>query len=262
MLEITKHETKRQVVGTGAVTVGLAGLTLVILAVGLDAATLGHTVPEWIWDRIGATHEHGAFFGVLLTVLYQFGWVVVLGLYFAYRASSMIAASRETGSFDLLLTAPVSRASIVRQRFLSLLPPIIAVNSIVAGCVIAETQLTDQYVAIENVIAVHLLSIPYLLFCVSIGLLLSVYVRKSRNAKWGTIGVVLVLTQMESISHATGIPELVELSPLSYYDPAAVLSTSPSELTSVGHLSGAGYLIGVSLFFVLVSMLAFRQQDL
>lgn len=261
MLEITKHETRRQVVGTGAVTVGLAGLTLLILAVGLDASTLVHTVPGWLWDRIGATHERGAFFGVLLTVLYRIGWVLVLGLYFAYSASSMIAAKREAGSFDLLLSAPVSRSSIVRQRFFSLLPPIIAVNVIVAGCVIAEIQLTDQSIAIENIIAIHALSIPYLLLCVSIGLLLSVIVRGSRSA-WGSMGIVLVLSQMESIAVATGIPAFIVLSPLEYYDPGVILIASPPELTSAGQLTNGGILLGISLVLLLVSMLAFRRQDL
>ena len=101
--------------------------------------------------------------GLLAVELYQVGWVLVLGLYLAYGAASMVVGDVESGRMDTLLATPISRRKLLLEKFSSLLVPIVLVNAITPIVLYAGSVLIGEPLAIVNLLALHALAIPYLL---------------------------------------------------------------------------------------------------
>src|SRR5699024_2338979 len=125
--------------------------------------------------------------GLLAVELYQFGWILVLGLYLAYTAASLVAGDIETGRIDTLLSAPISRAKLVGEEFLSLLVPILAVNVVTPIVLYIGSVVIDKPLAIEHLVALHALAVPYLLCCAAVGFALSVFLEDESLAQNASI---------------------------------------------------------------------------
>jgi ABC-2 type transport system permease protein len=260
MFEITRHETKRRMVETSAVTVGLAGFTLLSIAIApeiiaqIDPDTLAREYPKSVRDAFGI-ETLGTLPGFVATELYHLGWVLLLGLYIAYSAGSMIADEIER-NIDVLLSAPVSRSAIVREKFFALLVAILIINVVVGTVVFVGTILIGEPLSPIDIIAVHALSIPYLLVCAAIGLLLSVSLGTSNTAQRASFLVVFVLFLIEPMVGNTYYEWLTVFSPTHYYNPTEILVYNTYDLT------GAGVLLAATAVFLAISLLWFRQMDI
>jgi ABC-2 type transport system permease protein len=256
MFEITRHETKRRMVETSAVTVGLVGLTLLSVAIApeiisrIDPATFGE-YPKSVRDAFGI-EMLGTLPGFFATELYHLGWVLLLGLYIAYSAGSMIEQDR----MDVLLSAPISRSSIVREKFFSLFIVILLINAVVGTVVFAGTRLIGKPLALIDIIAVHALSIPYLFVCAAIGLLLSVSLGTRTTAQRASLAVVFFLFLIEPLLGNTYYGWLTALSPAYYYNPTEILVKNTYDL------AGAGILLATTAVLLAMSLLWFRQMDI
>jgi len=89
--------------------------------------------------------------------------MLVLGLYLAYGAASMVAGDVESGRMNTLLATPISRRKLPLEKFSSLLVPIVLVNAITPIVLYAGSVLIGEPLAIVNLLALHALAIPYLL---------------------------------------------------------------------------------------------------
>lgn len=261
MFEITRHETKRRIVETSAVTVGLTGLALLSIAIapeiisGIDPATFAREYPKSVRDAFGV-ETLGTLPGFFATELYHLGWVLLLGLYVAYNAGSMIADEIERDRIDVLLSAPVSRSAIVREKFLSVCIVILLVNAVVGTVVFVGTWLIGNPLPPLDVVAVHALSIPYLLVCAAIGLLLSVGFGTSSTARRASLAIVFGLFLIEPLVGNTYYGWLAMLSPTHYYNPTEILVYNTYDLAS------AGILLAVTAVLLTTSLLWFRQMDI
>jgi ABC-2 type transport system permease protein len=261
MLEITRHETRRRMLETGAVTVGFAGLTLLFLAIApeiisqVDSDTLVRLYPASVRNTFGM-ETLGTLEWYLASELYRFGWVFLLGLYVAYTGGSIIAGEVEHNRLDVLLSAPVSRSAVLREKFFSLFVSILVINAVVGTVVYAGTWMIGTSLPLVGIVAVHALSVPYLLACAAIGLLFSVSLNTSRTARLTSLTVVFFLFVLESLVGNTFYEPLAMLSPTYYYNPTEIL------IHNTYDLNGAGILIGVTVVLVLVSMLRFQRVDL
>lgn len=261
MFEITRYETRRRLLGTGAVTVGLTGLVLLFLALAPDLIeqvnpdALARTYPKSVRNAFEFA-TIGTFEGFLAAELYQFGWVLLLGLYFAYSASSMIAGDVENDRMDVLLSAPISRSKVIRERFLSLFISMLVINISIGIIVCLGTRFIGEPISLADVAAVHALSIPYLLVCAAIGLLCSVSTSTSSTAQRGSIAIILGLFAIESAVGDTSYGWVGAISPTYHYDPTEILVYSTHDLT------GALILLAVTVVLVGISRLRFRQMDL
>lgn len=257
MFEITRHETKRQVVETSAVTVGLTGLTLLTIAIapeiisGIDPAIVAQEYPQSVRNAFGI-ESIGTLPGFVATELYHLGWVLLLGLYVAYNAGSIIEHDR----IDVLLSAPISRSAIVREKFCSLFVVILLINVIVGIVVFVGTRLIGKPLSPIEIIAVHALSIPYLLVCAAIGLLLSVSLGTSSTAQRASLAIVLGLFLIEPLVGNTYYGWLAMLSPTHYYNPTDILVYNTYDLT------GAGILLATTAVLFATSLLWFHQMDI
>ena len=261
MFEVLRYEAARRLRGSlvMAVVLGVFGLLVVVLfpsieASGVDFEAYVESLPPAFQNAFGVT-AFGTIEGFLSAEFYQFVWVLLLGLYAAYLAAGLVAGAVEDHRIELVLSAPVSRTGYVLGTYLSLLVPVLALNAVVFAFVVASVAAIGESVPLTDLAAVHLLSIPYLLACGAIGLVLSVGLDRADLAQRGAIGVVFLLFILESVTASTDYDWLALLSPTHYYDPSAVLVEGTYDV------GGALVLTAVAAVLVAVAVVLFRRRD-
>ncbi|MCL7416954.1 MAG: ABC transporter permease, partial [Halalkalicoccus sp.] len=168
-----------------------------------------------------------------------------------------IADDVERDRMDLTLSLPVSRSRVLAEKFLSLLVPILALNAVVAAAVYVGVLAIGQSIDPLDLAMVHALSIPYLLACGAIGLVLSVLVSRADVAKRIAIALVFVLFLIESVAASTEELEwLGYASPTRYYDPTAILVEGSYDLV------GAAVLLAATVALVLLARFRFSRADI
>ena len=261
MFDFFRYDLRKRLKGSVYLTVGMSLLTTMMI---------------WVYPSFGDTFEGdelldayppelvqlfdirtiGSLEGFLAFELYVFGWVILLGLYFAYSAASIVAEDIDRGRMDALLAMPVSRARLLGERFAALLLPIGLVNVVVAPVVIVGARLIDEPISVADVVAVHLLSIPYLFACAGIGILASVLFDRVSVAQRVALGVTFALYLSESVLTGTAYEAVGAIAPMRYFDPNAVL------LDSNWDVAGAGILLLLTAGLLGASATWFRRKDL
>ena len=263
MLDLTRYEARRRLRGTVTLTVLLGLFALLMIALfpsisesGADFEAYIESLPPAIREGFGVS---GAAIttveGFLSTEFYVFVWLLMLGLYVAYVAGDTGAGDIEDGQMDMLLATPVSRAQVLGEKFLSLLTPVIVLTLVMPLFVYAGLLLVGESIDAVDLVAVHLLSIPYLLACGALGTLLSVTVHRADVAQRGSIGAVFVLFLLETVTVDTDYEWLGLLSPTRYYDPAEILVEGTYDLV------GAAVLVVATVALLSLSRVIFERVD-
>lgn len=261
MFEFARYEGRHRVRGAAAMTVGLALLAIMVIwlypsfteAVDLDQMLEAYPQPVLSAFGIQTMSTLGGFLAV---ELYSFAWVILLGLYFAYAAASLIAGDVERERMDMLLSLPVSRSRLVAEKYLSLLVPILVVNVVMPVVVYAGGHLIDEPIPAADVVAVHALSVPYLLVCAAVGLVASVAFAREAIAQRAALGVVFALFLLESVLAETDYESVGAIAPMRYYDPTDVLVNGEYDLV------GAATLLAAAVVLVLLGQWWFTRRDI
>ncbi|ODR82101.1 ABC transporter permease [Haladaptatus sp. W1] len=266
MLEIARYESSRRVKGAVALAVLLGVMSILFVALFPSIKSSGANIDAY-WNNLppamkAAFGASGAGFslttmeGFLAVELYQFFWLLLLGVYVAYLAGSLIAGDVERDRMDMLLATPVSRSKVLVEKFASLLPTLVILNVIVGIVVYGSVVGVGESVSLSDLAVVHLLSIPYLLACGGIGLLLSVLFDREDIAQRGGLGAVFALFLLNSVGESADMGWLGALSPMHYYDPTAILVSGSYDWTGAGIL-----LVGIAAL-VSVSLVIFQRRDI
>ncbi|WP_415379801.1 ABC transporter permease subunit [Halosimplex sp. TS25] len=263
MLEIARYEGRHRIRGAAVATAALSAFALLYIFVyptfaeslGSDIDQLLEAYPEALSKAFGvqslATME-----GYLASELYTFGWLLIVGLYFAYAAASLIAADVERERMDMLLSLPVSRARVVLEQFASLAVPLVALSAVVPVVVVLGTAAVDYPVPAADVAVLHLLSLPYLTTCAGIGLVASVIFDRASLAQRAAVGVLVALFFGESLLTGTDYEAAGAVSPTRYVDPNAVLRESEYAVAD------ALVLVVATLALVGLAVVIFRRTDI
>ncbi len=261
MLELARFEGRRKVRGSLALGVGLSLLAAMMIWVypsieqaGVD---LGEYVDAWppALRQVFGIEALGTIEGFMAAELYAFGWVILLGLYAAYSAASLVADDVQHGRMDVTLSLPVSRARVVVEKYLTVLVPILVVNAIAFLTVFVGLELIDERIALADLLAVHLLSVPYLMATAAIGLVASVLFDRTSVAQRVGAGVTFGLFLVESVLEGTDYGDLGLLAPSRYYDPTAILVHSEYDL------GGTAILLAAAVVLVGASAVVFGRRD-
>ncbi|WP_254525069.1 ABC transporter permease [Natrinema caseinilyticum] len=263
MLEITSFEAGRRL--RGAVLLSGALIALIALTIGLFPsiqetgvdfdAYLESLPPEARRAFVGNVTTLTTIEGYLVSQLYQFGWVLLLAIYYAYAAASTVAAEVERGTVGLMLSLPVTRTRFVVGKFLSLVPGLVLVNAITFLAVYLGVRIVDESIDVTYLFAVHAASIPYLLACAGVGLLASVAFDSVRRAQTVGAGAVFGLFLLDTFTFDTDYEWLGDVAVSRYFDPGAILvdgDISMSDLT---------LLVVVAVVLVVVSSEYFERRD-
>ncbi|QFU83093.1 ABC transporter permease subunit [Natronorubrum aibiense] len=260
MFEFFRYDARKRITGSLYLTAGLALLAAMVIWVypsfrdAFDEDELLAAYPQELIQLFGI-QTMTSLEGFLAFELYVFGWVILLGLYFAYSAAGVIADDVDRGRMDSLLAMPVSRRRLVAEKFAALGVPIVVVNLLMPLVVLVGAWLIDESMAVADVFAVHLFSIPYLFACAGIGLVCSVAFDRAAIAQRVALGATFALFLMESVLEGTDYEDVGALAPMRYFDPNEILLQGEYDLV------GAGILIAVTLGLVVVSQFWFSQKD-
>lgn len=194
--------------------------------------------------------------GLLAGEFYTLMWSVFFGLYLAYSAAGSIRGDIDADRMDVLLSNPVSRITVLLEKFLSLLVPIIVASIVTPAAIYIGTQFIEPSIAIEKLVMVHMLSIPYLLCCGAIGLVLSVIIDDTDTAQNAALGVLFGLYLFQSFIPMTDFDWLANIAPMTYFDANAILLDGTYDFTS------AGILLAATVVLVAVSHLRFTRMDI
>jgi len=261
MLEFAWYHGRRRIKGAGALTVGLGLLTALYVYMFptiTSEVNLDEYVEAWppaLREAFGV-ESLSTIEGFLATELFSFGWVLLLGLYVAYSAASLVADDVEHGRMDMTLSLPVTRSRVLLETFASMLVPVFLVNLAMPVVVYVGVVAIDESISVADLVMVHALSIPYLLAAAAVGLVASVTFDRADIAQRAAMGVVFGLFLVDSVTSGTDFSWLGALSPTRYYDPAAIL------VRSTWDLQGAGLLLAATAVLVLVSRELFRRKDI
>ncbi|WP_222920448.1 ABC transporter permease subunit [Natrinema sp. SYSU A 869] len=261
MFELTRYDGRRRIRGSIYLSIGLSLLAAMVIWVypsfeaEVDLNQLLAAYPEPILQVMGI-QTMTSLGGFLSFELYTFGWIIMLGLYLAYATAGAIADDVDRGRMDILLSIPISRARVVGERFAAMAVPIVGANLLPPVVVYVGARLIDHPLAAADVLAVHLLSIPYLFACAGIGLLASVAFDRAAIAQRVALGVTFVLFLSESLLTGTDAETVGAIAPMRYYDPNAVLLEGSYDLV------GAGILVAMTLAFLVASQLWFGRIDI
>lgn len=261
MLETTRYETSRRLRGTVILTIGVSlYVTFMVWYFSLvDASAyeqIAESVPPAMRDAFGI-QTIGTIEGWLGGQIYTFVWLVGLGIYFAYSAAGRIASDIESDRMDLLLSFPISRGQLLLEKFGSMLLPLVVLNVVVGAVTYGLVVAIGETIEPTHLAVAHLLSIPYLLVCAAIGMVLSVLVDRVAVAERAAIGLVFVLWLVESaVGAAEDFAWIQNISPTHYYSPTPVLIDGSYELMD------AGILIAAFLGLIIVSQILFQRRDI
>lgn len=260
MLEITRFQTRRRVRGIAGLSIAILLLSAFYIAVwpsfdAVDLEALFEQMPPFFRDMFGIIALN-TIEGFLAAELYQFVWSLLLPLYFAYLAAGIVAGDFERDRLDITLSLPVTRTRLLLEEFLALVVPVVVINVVIALGILIGVIAIGETIDLTFLTLVHLLSIPYFLVVVALGLVLSVWFNRADIAQRLAIGIVFALWLVESVSRTVDREWLGGLAPSRYYDPSDILV---DEAVSVVDL---GVLLGMIAVLLVVAIVLFRRKDL
>lgn len=264
MFEITRYEARRRAKGSLVLTLGVGVFTLLIIGIfpsfdasGVDFEAYFENLPPAFQEGFGVDAAAlNTLEGFLSTEVYQFIWLLMLGLYVAYIAGNTVAGDIESGRMDVILATPVSRTTILVEKTLSLLLPIALLNLVVPLFVLGGAVAIDEPLDFTGVLVVHLLSVPYLLVCAAIGVLLSVLIKRADLAQRGSLAAVFLLFLVDTVTAGTNFEWIGTLSPTRYFDPTEILVESTYDV------GGMFVLLVAAIVLLTISCKLFQESDL
>ncbi len=194
--------------------------------------------------------------GLLAGEYYTFGWLVGLAGYVAYTAAGSVAGDMETGRMDTMLAAPISRGGVLLGSFLALLVPIVGINAVTAPVLYLAAAAVGDPLPAADLLALHALSVPYLLCWGAVGLLLGVVVGRSRTAGRVALALVFASWLAESLLDVSDYAWAGAVTPTRYLDTSAVLVDGQYDVV------GAVVLLAATLVLVALSRRVFARRDL
>ena len=208
-MEHARYAFRRRLVGTAALSVLLsvfaAGMVAMFPSIeqsGVDLEAYLEAFPPALREAFGLV-SLGSIEGFLSAEFYQFGLVLLLGLYTAYVGGRLIAAEVESGRIDLVLAGPVPRWRVVVERYLALIASVVVVDAVSGIAVALAVTAIGDSIAPARLFWAHLLAVPYLAVCGGLGLVISTLTDRTDTAQRGALGAVFVLFLLDSTTSAT-----------------------------------------------------------
>lgn len=261
VFDIAQYESERRIRSTAALIGGFvvfAGLFVALIPHLLAEVPLEEVIealPDAVVELFGF-RALGSFEGLLAAEYHGIGWVIGLGAYIAYSAAGSVAGDIESDRMEMLLAAPISRTDVLLGKFLALLVPIVGINAIIPVVLYTGAALVDQPLDPQDLLFVHALSIPYLLCCGAIGIVIAVVVRRGQFSKRASAGAIVAMWMSGAFVARTNLEWLSALTPMHYFDPPAIL------IDGSYNIVGGGILLVVTVVLLFVSHMIFVREDI
>lgn len=260
MTAILRNESRRLLRGSLVIGGAYALLMVFILSVfpsmAEEAELIEEAFPEAMLGLFGFEEMH-TLEGFIGSYVFSMMWVVFIGLYIAYLGGGMVVGEIRDRRMDLILSNPVSRESVILQKFASLWVPISVLIVLQVVLLYGGSILLDETLDPIALILLHLLSIPYLLVCGAIGIILSVVLSREDTAQAAALGIVFLLWLLEGLSEYDPDYEWIgEIAPSRHFDPGAILIHEEYAWLD------AGLLLVVTTVLIGIALVLFVRRDI
>jgi ABC-2 type transport system permease protein len=187
------------------------------------------------------------------------GYMMLLGSIFAIVLSSGILSKEEYNkTAEFLLTRPLTRGEIFFTKVAVILLNVFLLNLVVSfvGFICLQLVKTSPFSIKAFLILSFNTFLLNLLFC-TVGLLISLLIRRSRPVTFQSIGLVLVLYFISTISKISPDMSMIGyLSPFRFVDLNVIRQDYHIDVL---HLL---YFLGISMMFLLISWFIYRKKDI
>ena len=195
--------------------------------------------------------------GYVNSQVYYLMLPMLLGILGISLGSSMLAKEERDGTLELLLARPVSRFKLLVSKIISSLLILLAVSSVALIAILALSSAVSLEVSILNLSLAWAYSVVFALNLMFFTLLIASI---GRTGKAASIGLATffglggyIISSLSSTVTWLEKPSL--LFPFHYYRPEGALN-------GLQDFSPPATLLVLSLIFVVLSYLAFRQRDI
>ena len=241
---------------TGAMGLIVGFFLAVFPALREEADLIEEAYPDFMIDMLGFEQIH-TIEGFSAGYIYPLVWTVFIGIYVAYISGGLIAGDIESRQMDLTLSTPVSRETVLAQKVAALWLPLALVNLGLMAVMYVGSILVGDRFELLDLLMVHLLSIPYLLVCAGIGLVLSVVIDRTGTAQMGALGIVFMLWLIDGLSLMEPEYEWIgDFTPSRYFDPNEILIRQEYSFLD------ASVLLAAFIVLVGVSVVLFVRRDI
>ena len=195
--------------------------------------------------------------GFLTLELYNIFWLLIMAIMLGFIAASSISTEIEGKTIDILMSNPVSRKQIVIEKFVGLIPMFLVVNFATMLAVIGITTALNESLNYSNLLIVHILSIPYFLTVISLGILISVIIDEKMKSSIIMISILVGVFVLNSLSLAAPDYEWIgSFSFLHYFDTYTILKFGEVDIV------GISVFIIVTIICLVTSMIYFEYRDI
>lgn len=201
--------------------------------------------------------DMATYVGFLNIEMYQIFWVLILGIILGFIAASSIAKEVESKTIDVLMSNPVSRKQVVIEKFIGLIPMVLIINFVAMLVIISITAVLGEDLNFYYLFLTHIISVPYFLSIVAIGVLLSTVFDEKMKASIVTMAIVVAMFIFDSIAEL--IPDYESLGLISlkhYFKPYDALKFGEVDVISTS------VLIVVAVAALLAAMFYFDYKDI
>lgn len=201
--------------------------------------------------------DMATYVGFLNIEMYQIFWVLILGIIIGFVAASLIAKEVESKTIDVLMSNPVSRPQIIIEKFIGLIPMTLIINFSAMFAIIGVTIVIGEELNFYYLFLTHLISIPYFLSIVSIGIFISTLMDEKMRASIVTMAIVVAMFVFDSIAEISPDFKFIGNLSLKHY-------FNPYQTLKVGEIDGigVGVLILVSCVMLFASIWYFNYKDI
>ena len=201
--------------------------------------------------------QMATYIGFLTLELYGIFWLLILSIMIGFIAASSITKEIESKTIDILMSNPVSRKQIVFEKFVGLIPMILIIDFCTMLSLMVVTIAINQSLDFGNLFLLHLVSIPYFLAIVSIGILISIIFDEKMKASIIMIAIPFAMFFINSISLMTpNLDYLGSFSIFHYFDTFNVLRFGNVDI------SGVFVFIAIISVCLVVSLIYFEHKDI
>ena len=201
--------------------------------------------------------DMASYIGFLNIEMYQIFYVLILGIILGFIAASTVSKEIESKTIDVLMSNPVSRKQIIIEKFIGLIPMVLAINFVTMLVIIGTTIVIGEDLNFYHLFLTHIISIPYFLSIVSIGILISTVFDEKMKASIITMALVVAMYIFDSIAEL--IPDYESLGIISmkhYFNPYDALKFG--EVDTVG----TSILLVVTVVVLIAAVFYFDYKDI
>jgi ABC-2 type transport system permease protein len=221
-----------------------------------DLTELVDQLPEGVKALLGGQLDLASPEGYLNARLFNLFLPLVFLIYAVTLASSAIAGEEEQGTLDLLLAYPVSRRSVVLQKFLAIAAAVVGLGGALWLVIWAGALLVDMGISAARLAAATISLLLLTLLFATLALALGCLTGRRSLSLGVSTAVALGAYLLNSLAPLVGWLEPYRLlSPFYYFIEADPLRNG----LNVGH---AAVLLAGSLILLAVAVPAFQRRDI